>query len=351
MDRRDFLKTTGAAAVAAGAAASAKPAESEPAGIGEQAAPSVLRGGKRLTLLCDFGPDLPGLGPDRLARRIEVATDGRFRIVRVEAAEHGAPPDLTFGHATRHARLHPAFAFFAGLPLGQGLEAGHQHAWLAAGGGEMLWEELAADFGFKPLLAGHTGASTGIWASARLERASDLAGAKLHAVGLAADTLRALGAVPVELAPCELKPALAEGRIRGAEWLGPLPAVSPDLQPLGRRVYEPGFHPGGLMLSLSFSRRLWEAIGASDRAIFEACAAQEHQASLGDALVHAAIAGQVQASARGPARIDLSDDLADALELALADVIEGIADDGPEARRIHDSYQAFRRLLGEDVIV
>jgi len=344
MDRRDFLKTTGAAAVAAGAAASAKPAESEPA------APSILSG-KRLTLLCDFGSDELGLGPDRLAGRIEVATDGRFRIERVEAAEDGAHPDLTFGHAARHARRHPAFAFFAGLPLGHGLEAGHQHAWLAAGGGEMLWEELAAGFGFKPLLAGHTGASTGIWASARLERASDLVGAKLHAVGLAADALRALGAVPVELAARELKPALAEGRIRGAEWLGPLPAVSPDLQPLGQRVYEPGFHPGGLMLSLSVSRGLWDAMAASDRAIFEACAAQEHQASLGDALVHAAIAGQVHASSKGPARIDLSHDLADELESALADVVERIAAADAESRRIHDSYQAFRRLLGEDVIV
>jgi TRAP-type mannitol/chloroaromatic compound transport system substrate-binding protein len=343
MDRRDFLRTSGAAAVAASTVAQtaeAEVAESRPA-------PAALAGARSLGLASRYAPDLAGFGPERLARRIETATGGRYRI---DIQQGSIDADLSFGPVGRHANLHRAFAFFAGLPLAQGLDAPSQHAWLATGGGEMLWDELAAGFGFKPLLAGHTGNSPGVWAMARLEQASDLDGATLHVAGLAADVVRSLGATPVEMAPTDLKAALATGRVRAAEWLGPLAALSPGLQPPAQRLYEPGFHRGGVMLSLDVRKSLWDGMGASDQAIFEACAAQEYHLSLADARAHSLIAGQIQAEAKWPVRIGLSEDLADALDLALADLLQGIAAADPEGRRIHDSYQAFRRLLGEDVI-
>ena len=223
MDRRDFLKTTGAAAVAAGAAGASARATDEPID-GAVQSPAVLAGTRVLALANDYAAGLPGLGAERLARRIEAASDGRFRI---ELADGAADAELTYGLAARHASLHPAFAFFAGLPFGQGLDVPDHHTWLAAAGGEMLWDELAAAFDFKPLVAGHTGASSGVWAGARLEQASDLAGARLHAVGLAADVLRSLGAIPVVMPAHEVRAALAGGDIRAAEWLGPLAAASP----------------------------------------------------------------------------------------------------------------------------
>ena len=81
------------------------------------------------------------------------------------------------------------FAFFAGLPFSQGLDKLALQTWLAAGGGAMLSDELAAEHGFKPLVAGHTGPSTGVWAAARLETPSDLAGTRLHVEGLSRRSL------------------------------------------------------------------------------------------------------------------------------------------------------------------
>lgn len=188
MDRRGFLRTTGAAAVAAGTTVTPVHA------IGcAPAAPAIRPGAKRLALGSQWAVE-PGSGPERLARRIETATDGRYRI---EVADGRVETDLTYGSAGRHASLHPAFAFFAGLPFEQGLDAAAQHTWLAVGGGEMLWDELSAELGFKPLLAGHTGPGAGVWASARLEGPTELAKATLHVEGLAADALRALGATPI----------------------------------------------------------------------------------------------------------------------------------------------------------
>ena len=343
MDRRDFLKTSGAVAVAAGSAAAPAQASENP-----QAPPVALRGTKLLTLGTEWALEPIGFGPERLARRIEAATDGRYRI---EIGHGNSDPDLTYVSACRHATLHAAFNFFAGLPFAQGLDATAQHAWLLIGGGAMLWDDLALEFGFKPLLAGHTGASAGVWAGARLEAIGDLSRATLHVEGLSADVMRTLGANPLRMPPHELRPALAGGHIQAAEWLGPLVIPSPDLQPLAQRLYEPGFHRGGMVQSLTVRKSLWEAMGAADRVIFEACAAQECQLALADAQAHALIAGQIEAPTKWPVRIAWPDNISDALDQALAEVMEGIAANDPHGRRIHDSYRAFRHLLREDILV
>jgi TRAP-type mannitol/chloroaromatic compound transport system substrate-binding protein len=335
MDRRDFLKTTGAAAVVAGAATPAAAAVAE-----KPAAPAIGGGVQHLTLASTAPTDLPGTGAEWLARRIETVTDGRFRI---EVTRGPGDADLTLGSA--HHDAHPAFAFFAGLPFGQGLDAAALQTWLGAGGGQMLWDELAAVHGFKPLVAGHTGESAGVWATARLERVSDLVGLRVAASGLAADVLSTFGAMPVELSPAEMKAALAAGRIAAVEWLGPLAAVSPDLQPLAQRLYQPGFNRAGTLLALGVRRELWHRLGAADQAIFEACAAHAYHLSLTDAHAHALIARQVETLENGAARLAVPAEMAAALDAATADAVARLAAFDPISRQIHDSYQAFRALL------
>ena len=337
MDRRDFLKTTGAAAVAVGTAPAATAGETAPV-----PAPAVLSGVRELTLSSDR-PSPPGEGADRLARRIEAATDNRYRVTIAQ----GGDTELAYGSVWRHAGLHRSFHVFAGLPLAQGLETSDLQTWLAVGGGSMLWEELAAEFGHKPLIAGHTGRSAGVWASARLETVADLVGVRVHAEGLAADVLRALGAAPTVLSGADLREQLADGRLQAAEWLGPIAAAAPDLQPLAQRLHSPGFNRHGMLISLDVRRPLWDGMSSADRAIFEGCAAQEYQLSLTDAAAHALIERQVESPSKWPVRLGWSSKLATAFERAAAEAVAAIADIDPTARRIHDSYHAFRRMLLE----
>jgi TRAP-type mannitol/chloroaromatic compound transport system substrate-binding protein len=341
MDRRDFLKVGGAAAVAGGGVAPLAAAQ-------ERKAPAIRPDAQRLVLAA--ADDTPGLGAARLAQRLETATGGRFRIA-IETRATGsdaADPDLRFAPACDDTRLHPAFGVFAGLP--HGLDAAQHETWLAVGGGQMLWDELAAGFGWKPLPAGHTGASAGLWASRRLETPADLAGATLHVSGPARDMLAALGATPVDLAPHEIRAALADGRIAAAEWLGPLAAVAPDLQPLAERLYLPGLTPAGLTIALSVRTPLWQRLSAADQAIFEACAAEEYRLSLADARAHALIARQVATPSKWPVRHAFAPALAQALERTAAEAVERIAATDAEARRIADSYAAFRALFGEPAL-
>jgi len=335
MDRRDFLKT-GGAVVATGAAVVAPAGAAEP---GPAVAPAILPGAKAITLATTWAPQGPGAAHERLARRIEMATDGRYRI-EVGA---GADPDLVYGPAGRPAD--PAFAFFAGLPFGQGLDARAQQTWLAVGGGQTLWDDLAAERGFKPLVAGHTGAGGGVWSTARLEQVSDLAGVTVGVQdGICADAVRALGAVPVAIDPGDVKAALAEGRVDAADWLAPHAAT--DLQPLAQRLYRPGFKRDGVVLSLEVGLSLWERMSAADQAILEACAAEEHRLSLAEAYAHALLAAPAETPAKWPVRLGFSAELSRALEAAARDAVAGLARSSDVARRIHDSHQAFRRMLG-----
>lgn len=343
MDRRDFLKTSGAAAVATGAVGTAALSADDVAAL---PAPAILSGSKRLLLASDVTAS--SFEPDRLARRIEAASNGHFRI---EMSHDADGAELAYGRVSCHAGAHRGFSFFAGLPFAQGLSAPDQHAWLAVGGGQMLWDELAASFGFKPLLAGHTGPSGGVWATTRLERPADFAGLTVHAEpGLAADVLRALGAHPVAMEARGLGRGLADGDVRAAEWLGPIIGVSPGVQPLAQRLYEPGFHRGGMMLSLDVRKPLWESMSESERAIFEACATQEYHLSAAEARAHSLIAARVAAPAKWPVRLEFPDAVADALDQVCAEILEDFSATGAEARRIHDSYQAFRNLLGDDLV-
>lgn len=332
MDRRDFLKVGGAAAVTAGSAGAAT----------AQSAPVILPGATELRLASPGLPDVPGFGPDRLARRLELATGGRYRIV----ADAGGA-DLVFGDANRQRDRHPAFAVFAGLPLGQGLDTAAHQTWLAVGGGQMLWDDLAAQFGFKPLVAGHTGPSSGLWAARRLETVADLAGARLHVDGLAADVVRALGAMPLHVAIDDLRAGLAEGRIDAAELLGPLFLAAPDLQPLAERLYSPGLNAGGRVLSLDVRKEVWDHLGAADQAIFEACAAEAYQLALVEARAHEMMAAQVAQTSKWPVRSVLGHELSAALQRTAGEILADMAGRDHDARRVHDSYQAFRTMLGD----
>ena len=206
-------------------------------------APAVLSGVRELTLSSDRHSP-PGEGADRLARRIEAATDDRYRVTSIQ----GGDTDLSYGGVWRHAGLHRAFhrvrraAVVAGPRGLRPADLACRRRRVDAVGGAGRHHRPQAP------RAGHTGPSGGVWASARLEAVADLAGARVHAEGLAADVLSALGAAPAVLSSPDLREALADGRLQAAEWLGPIAAVAPDLQPLAQRLYQPGFTARGMLL-------------------------------------------------------------------------------------------------------
>ncbi len=103
--------------------------------------------------------------------------------------------------------------------------------------------------------------------------------------------------------------------------------------------------PGGTAFALTVRRDLWQRLGAGDRAMFEACAGAEYQIALAEAKTCAALARSVMAPV---SRLPFTAELRAAAHRAAADVVERLAGLDPAARRIADSYRAFRKLAAAD---
>lgn len=352
MDRREFLKTTGLAA-AATAAGSAAPATATSIPV---AAPAVVAGTRDLRLAMPWPDSVSGLADSahRLAARIEEATDRRYRI-HITAAADGTAGDFASGdtdlyHASEHdnAQLDPASAYFAGLPFSTGLAPAGLESWLTIGGGQELWDELASDHGFKPLLAGHLGRAPRLWSNRAITAMSDLEGLRVTAYGPTNDVMHALGAVTVPMPARHLGAALEAGDLDAAEFGGALQAMASGITPAARLSYEIDPDGAGTAIALGVSRRLWDTMSQSDRTIFAACAGEAYRMSIAEADAHERIILSALCSLHGVSAAPLPAEIRSALPPIAEAVVAMLAASSPRAQRINASYMAFRRATGPE---
>lgn len=346
MDRREFLITTGAAA-AATASATAAAAEAP------VAAPVIRSDARELRFAMPWPDNGQGFGDSarRLLRRIEIASDGRYRFSVQGVSESGPAAvgagdgDLYHGLAHDLADRHPAFAYFGGLPGHLGMAAYDHAAWIEVGGGQSLWDDLAAEAGVKPLVAGHSGHIHGLWSMRPITSLADLAGEKVHVRGPARDVVRALGAEPVTLAAADVAGALGSGRILAAEWGGVLASSAAGIAAVAKHHTAFGVTRHGSTLALHIAEPVWTSLSAADQALFAACAAEEHRTSLAEARGHEMMM-RTALRTRGLDFSGLPSDLKDAMERVSDAVIAHIAGKDARAGRINASYMAFKSLIG-----
>lgn len=335
MRRRDVL--AGAALAAAAGPAPAAPA---PGG-------SV----RRLTMVTEW-PDGPGLLPSarRLARTIVAASDGRLEIEVLAAGERVRPfecvdavaagvADLAHTHFGYYGRLSSAFQFYSGVPFG--LTPNELFAWVRAGDGQALWDELGARFDVKPLLCGSTGPQMGGWFREPLDSIEDVGGLRYRMAGLGAEVYRELGAAVVLLPPGDIVQALESGAIDACEWTGPWLDVEMGLPAVARHYYYPGWHEPTGAVSLAVGRALWDGLEPWERRLIEAAADAEYARSLAefDARNAAALA---RLRADGEVELRRFDDasLARFAEIG-ADVVAAAGEADALARRIRASHERF----------
>ena len=351
MDRRKFLMTTGgAAAVAAGPAAASQANQAAAVAPGRE---SQLADATPLKLSMPWAdtPHGPADSVRRLARRVEAMMGGRYRIEI--AAGSGAPDgsaDLVHGPAYGFSHHHPAFHYFAGLPGAAGLGAQDLAHWLAVGGGQMLWDDLAAEHGWKPVLAGHSGEAPPLWSRTPITRLSDLSGRGIAAAGLGADVARALGADAQDLAPHQVARALADGTVDAAEAGGLLASLVSGVPRVAQHATGHGLNGHGIAFALSVRLPVWERMSEADQAILSAAAAEEFQVTLAEARAHTNIARRVLATSFGVRFAPLPAEITEAIDRVAEATIAHVAGQDAASARIDQSYMAFRAALsGTDV--
>ena len=339
MDRRKFLISTGGVAVAA--AASSAGAETAGPDVGTR---STSQGATVLRLAMPWAdrPQGPGESARRLAQRFETMSGGRYRLEIAGSAEDA---DLLHSSPDAFAHHHPAFAYFAGLPGSAGLPAGDVSHWLTVGGGQMLWDDLAADYGWKPLLAGHLGHAPPLWSRAPITRLADIAGEPLAIGGLGAEAARALGADAHALTPDAAVRALEDGTIRAAETGGLLTSLALGVGRVARHATGHGLNGGGTALALHVRLDAWDRLAPRDQAVLAAAAEQEFHASLAEACAHDRLARHTLETAFGVTFSPWPADIAGALDRVAEATVAHVAGYDARAARIDQSYMAFRSAV------
>ena len=281
MDRRRFL---GGAALGAGATL----AGCGGAADGVAGAPAVQSQPRlQWRLASSFPRSLDTIfgAAEVMAERVAELTEGRFRIrcypsgelvpglQVLDAVQQGT---VQLGHTASYyyTGKNQALAFDTAMPFG--LTARQQTAWLFAGGGSELINEVTADFGIVALPAGNTGVQMGGWFRRELGSVADVRGLKMRIPGLGGEVMTRLGATVQTIPGGEIYPALERGAIDATEWVGPYDDEKLGFQEIAKFYYYPGWWEPGPALSMYVGRRAWDELPKSYQEILRAAATSAH---------------------------------------------------------------------------
>lgn len=349
IDRRLFLKGAGATVGGATAATAL-------------ATPAIAQGIVKMTIVSTWQLDFPGLGvsAQRLAARIGELTEGEIDVEYFAAGERvdtfGVFDEVASGNSQAYIGAdyywkgkHPGWAPFTAVPFG--LTFTEIDAWIKFGGGQELWDKLAAEFGLKNFACGNTGIQMGGWFNKEIESADDLKGLKMRIPGLGGDVMAKLGASPVSLPGGQIYENLVSGSIDATEWVGPYNDFFMKFYEAAKFYYWPGMHEPGAQLALGMNEKFWSSLSKTHQAIIHAACNEENCRQVAEANASNGIFLQKLQTEHGVELREFNDDVYESFGEAAEEVIEEARDHSSLSKEIYDSFLAARRDIGSWTVI
>lgn len=315
-------------------------------------APAISQNRRELRMASGWARNFPGFGTavDRLAKRISDMTDGRI-TVKVFAAGELVPAfeifdavsngvaDMYHGVEFWWQGKSPAFNFYTTTPFG--LTPTEMKTWIYYGGGQPLWDELAAPYKVKPFLAGNPGVQMGGWFRREIKSLADFRGVKMRMGGFGGEVLRRVGASAVLLAGGDIFPALQAGTIDATEWVGPWNDTAMGFYRVAKFYYAPGWHEPSSNCSVGINLDVWNGLSAGDREIIRNACYVENDIMECEFKFNDTVALDLLVRQHGVQLRVFSDDVLTALGQASRAVVAESAQKDALTKRVHDSYMDF----------
>jgi TRAP-type mannitol/chloroaromatic compound transport system substrate-binding protein len=341
MERRSFIRTASAGALAGGLGAIAAPSIA-------QSLPAV-----HWRLASSFPKSLDTIygASDTLTRRVAALTGGRFAIrafpggeivPALQVADAVQAGTVEMGHSASYYYFgkDPTFAFDCAVPFG--LNSRQQTAWFDQGGGRELLRDFFREYNIVNFMGGNTGTQMGGWFRKEIRSVEDLNGLKMRIGGFAGRVMQRLGLVPQQLAGGDIYPALEKGTIDAAEWIGPYDDEKLGFARVAPYYYAPGWWEAGPQMSFYVNVKEWDKLPKDYQAAFEAAAYEAH------------VVAQAQYDARNPGALarllkagvklrSFSRPIMDACYKASQETMEEEAAKNPKFRKIHEPWKRFRQ--------
>src|SRR5271170_3853814 len=318
------------------------------------AAPAIAQNDKRKWRMVTSWPKRlpgPGMSAERVADRIRTLSGGRLDITVSAAGEVVPAFEVLDAVGTNVAEMghtaafywqgkEPGTAFFTTVPFG--LLPNEHVAWIEAAGGQALWDELYAPFGVKPFMGGNTGVCMGGWFRREIKSRDDVRGLKVRSLGLGGEVYRGLGAIPQTTSPGEILVALQSGVIDGADFVGPGSDMALGLYRFAPLYYSPGFNKPNGTGECIISLKAWATLDSELQAIVAHACATEASFALAEMERLNVEALKTLVTRDNVQLRPFPGDLIAAARAEAGDVLGEMAGKSPGARKVHDSYTAFR---------
>jgi TRAP-type mannitol/chloroaromatic compound transport system substrate-binding protein len=336
--RRRFLATAGAlaAAIADAPHVIAQPKIQWRMSTGWTPATDILQGGAQ-----------------RLARLVDEATGGRFRI-EVFPGGQIMPPLDCFDAASRGTieafmavssywtTREPALEWFTTIPFGMNPEG--MSAWFDQGDGLKLWEEAYAPFGLVPRPGQANAPQMGGWFRRKIASIGDYKGLKMRIVNLGGKVVARAGGTAILTPAADIYGALERGVIDAAEWVAPHEDIKLGLHQTARYYYYPGWHEPGTTTEFGFNKKAYDALPVDFRRTLDQAAAATRVHGRADFQVKNALA-LARLRTEFKDRVEVlqfpAPVLRDLRKLA-AQVLAEQAESSALARKVHASFTRFQ---------
>jgi TRAP-type mannitol/chloroaromatic compound transport system substrate-binding protein len=342
MNRRSFLKKAAATTAVTGAALSF-------------GAPAVHA--KKVyswRMATTWPPHFPvlGVGADLLAKYIEELSDGRMKI-KVYGGGELVPPLQTFdavsqgmvemGHGAAYywAGKAPATQFFAAVPFG--MNAQQMNAWLYAGGGQQLWDEVYAPFNLKPFPAGNTGVQMGGWFNKEINSIKDFKGLKMRIPGLGGKVLAKAGGSAVLSPGGEIYTNLERGVIDATEWVGPYHDYLMGFYKVAKYYYYPGWHEPGTVLETFVNKKAYDALPKDLQKIIETATYRTNLWMLAEFDAKNNVYLQKLINEHNVKLKKFPDEVLKQLKVYADEVLAEITAKDKQSKKVYDNFQAFKK--------
>jgi len=293
----------------------------------------------------------PGMSAERVAERIRMLSGGRIDITVYAAGEvvpafgvldavGNGVADIGHTASFYWQGKMPAAAFYTTVPFG--LTPAEHVAWIEAGGGQQLWDELYAPFGVKPFMGGNTGVCMGGWFRREMKGLGDLHGVKIRSLGLGGEIYRRLGATPQTTPPAEILTSLQSGVLDAAEFVGPGTDIALGLYRVAPFYYYPGFNKPNGTGECIVSLKAWNALSDELKAIVVHACATEANYALAEMEQLNANALDALVKQHNVKLAAFPEDLVAAARKQSDDVLGELAQRDAISAKVYESYKTFR---------
>lgn len=320
------------------------------AGQGTQSAPQKIYKWKMVTT---WPKNFPGLGmaAENFSTLVEKMSGGRLQV-KVYGAGQLVPALETFdavsqgtaemGHSAAYywKGKTRTSALFTSVPFG--LNAQEMNGWLYYGGGMALWKELYEPFNLVPMAAGNTGVQMAGWFNREINSLEDLKGLKMRIPGIGGEVMSRVGVEAVNIPGGELYTSMQTGVIDATEWVGPYNDLAFGFHQVAKYYYYPGWHEPGPTLELIVNKQAFESLPDDLQAIVEGAARAINQDMLDDYTARNNSALEELVNTNGVELRQLPDDVLVELNRVTQQVLQEIAAEDPNFKKVHESQKVFK---------